>query len=56
MDPGYVRCDSCGSIVHWSQLVETIEEYLCEQCASGIGPDGEQWYPEDEENEYDDEM
>jgi len=39
------RCDSCGREVSWAELVETIEEYLCENCASGIGPEGGVWEP-----------
>lgn len=30
------RCDTCGRMFAEFELVETIEEYLCEECASGI--------------------
>lgn len=33
------RCDSCGRTFHEFEFVETIEEFLCERCASGIDPD-----------------
>lgn len=34
-DPEF-RCDSCGEWYSWHELAETIEEYLCEDCASGM--------------------
>lgn len=41
-----VPCDTCGELFTFFELVETIEEYLCPYCASGIGPDGEEWEAE----------
>ena len=32
-----VQCDQCGQWYTLYELAETIEEYLCEYCASGIG-------------------
>ena len=31
-----VPCDTCGELYTFFELAETIEEYLCERCASGI--------------------
>jgi hypothetical protein len=45
-----VQCDSCGCDYFFHELVETIEEYLCEHCASGVGPDGDEWEPDDWNN------
>lgn len=41
----YLICDQCGELRHISEFVETIEEYLCEYCASGLP---------DDDHEYDD--
>lgn len=30
------KCDVCGEWCSWDEMVETIEEYLCDRCASGI--------------------
>lgn len=35
------RCDSCGRMFYEFEFVETIEEFLCERCASGIDLDEE---------------
>ena len=32
-------CDTCGRWFLFHEFVETIEEMLCESCASGIDPD-----------------
>lgn len=29
-------CDQCGQWTPFLEMAETIEEYLCEECASGI--------------------
>lgn len=34
-------CDHCGRWFTWFEFAETIEEHLCEECASGIGDDDE---------------
>ncbi|MFO0919672.1 MAG: hypothetical protein U0872_15345 [Planctomycetaceae bacterium] len=34
-----LACDSCGRLFTEFQFVETIEELLCEYCASGCDPD-----------------
>lgn len=34
-----LTCDICGRRLPESCFVETIEEYLCEDCASGLQPD-----------------
>ena len=34
-----VQCDVCGGWYTIHELVETIEEYLCAKCASGIDED-----------------
>lgn len=36
-----VRCDQCGLECTEYEMAETIEEYLCEQCASGMNYDGD---------------
>lgn len=41
-------CDSCGRWFAWCEFVETIEEHLCEECASGIYEDE----PDDDGMEY----
>lgn len=35
----YFKCDSCGGTFAEAEFVETIEEMLCERCASGIDED-----------------
>ena len=42
-----LQCDSCGQYFTAFEMAETIEEMLCEYCASGIGPSGEEWPPLD---------
>lgn len=37
-------CDQCGRWFGWFDFVETIEEYLCEECASGITSDDNDEY------------
>ena len=32
----YLKCDDCGELLPESCFVETLEEYLCENCASGV--------------------
>jgi hypothetical protein len=32
-------CDTCGRWYAFCEMAETLEEYLCESCASGIDPD-----------------
>lgn len=32
-------CDTCGRQFSEFEFVETIEEFLCEECASGISAD-----------------
>jgi protein-arginine kinase activator protein McsA len=34
-----LTCDVCGRMFSGFSFVETIEEYLCENCASGYDPD-----------------
>ena len=33
------NCDTCGRWFTFWEMAETIEEYLCEECASGISDD-----------------
>jgi DNA-directed RNA polymerase subunit RPC12/RpoP len=33
------QCDQCGRTFHEFEFVETIEEMLCQYCASGIEED-----------------
>ena len=37
---GLMRCDHCGGYYSEFEFAETIEEHLCERCASGIEEDG----------------
>lgn len=37
-----VPCDSCGRMFTEFEFVETIEEWLCAICASGIDPDDDE--------------
>lgn len=39
----YFRCDTCGVERHQMEFVETIEEMLCQWCASGIDEDDNEW-------------
>lgn len=51
-----VPCDQCGRYYTFYELAETIEEYLCEACASGIDPeDPDDYYPDGQEYGYEDE-
>lgn len=46
--PDFFRCDDCGQLRHISEFVDTIEEMLCQWCASGLP---EEWELEDDEND-----
>lgn len=35
----FFKCETCGREFHEFEFVETIEEWLCERCASGIEDD-----------------
>lgn len=50
------HCDTCGCWFSWFEFAETIEEYLCEHCASGVGPDGEEWPDDGMEEGFDSEQ
>lgn len=39
--PDLFKCDQCGGYFAEIEFAETIEEMLCEQCASGIDDDRE---------------
>lgn len=50
-----VPCDQCGRLYTFFELAETIEEYLCEACASGIDPDDpddDDYFPDGQEYGY----
>lgn len=52
-------CDQCGEWHPWCEFVETIEEYLCQWCASGLASeddrdDSEFGFEGLEERDYDD--
>lgn len=38
-DPRGTTCDTCGRWFTFFEFAETIEEYLCEECASGVSAD-----------------
>lgn len=47
------KCDTCGRLYSEFEFVETIEEMLCERCASGI--EDEEVYFDGIAEGYDDE-
>lgn len=44
-----VQCDTCGRWFTFYELAETIEERLCEYCASGLNEEMDWEYDEDPE-------
>ena len=47
MTDEYTTCETCGGTFTWYELAESIEERLCEYCASGIRSE------ESDEHDYD---
>lgn len=48
-------CDTCGRWFFWHEFVETIEEVLCEDCASGVSEDDHDGFPDmdwDDDDHY----
>lgn len=40
----WLTCDTCGQRKTEWEFVETIEEYLCESCASGLDEDDDEFH------------
>lgn len=48
-------CDKCWRWFAWSEFVETIEERLCEECASGISEeDHDDTWDYEDDDDFDD--
>lgn len=46
-EPDGTVCDECGEYYAWAEFVETIEEFLCERCASGVEDEDDEMGPFD---------
>jgi len=49
-----IPCDECGRLFTEFEFVETIEEFLCERCASGHDPDEDDGCFDGQDSGYED--
>lgn len=54
-DPVVNPCDVCGRPTAAADCAETLEEWLCWECASGIEEEEDEYWDEDYEGEDEDE-